>query len=93
MFTEHFSAAKCIFVDFRHQPKLTEDIQKAHHQQFEFRNGKIINCNFPNLVLGVKNSELHPGTEVILLEKKCGDINQHWIWKESSRCSFLLELW
>lgn len=85
IFTEHFSAALCLFVYFRHQPKLTEDLQKTHHQQFEFRNGKIINCSFRNLALGVENSDLRSGAEVVLLEKKCDSINQHWIWREDSR--------
>ncbi|XP_066492130.1 doublecortin domain-containing protein 1 [Tiliqua scincoides] len=87
---EQFFENAELYQKYRHQPRLTEELQKAHHQQFEFRNGKIINCSFPNLVLGVKNSDLHSGTEVILMEKKCGDINQHWIWKEDSRTFHLV---
>ncbi|KAF7245611.1 Doublecortin domain-containing protein 1 [Varanus komodoensis] len=82
--------AKWIFADFRHQPKLMEELQKAHNQQFEFRSGKIINCRFPNLVLGVENSDLHSGTEVVLLEKKNDDITQQWIWREASRTFHLV---
>uniref|UniRef100_A0A8D2IPH2 Doublecortin domain containing 1 n=1 Tax=Varanus komodoensis TaxID=61221 RepID=A0A8D2IPH2_VARKO len=62
----------------------------AHNQQFEFRSGKIINCRFPNLVLGVENSDLHSGTEVVLLEKKNDDITQQWIWREASRTFHLV---
>ncbi|XP_062974492.1 doublecortin domain-containing protein 1 [Elgaria multicarinata webbii] len=86
---EFFEDAE-LYKKYRHQPKLTGELQKAHHQQFEFRNGKIINCSFPNLVLGVENSDLHSGTEVFLLEKKCDDINQHWIWREDSRTFHLV---
>ncbi|XP_015281857.1 PREDICTED: doublecortin domain-containing protein 5 [Gekko japonicus] len=75
---------------YRHQHKLTKELQKAHHQQFEFRNGKIISCSFPNLVLSVKNSDLHSGTDVVLLEKKCEDITQYWIWREDSRTFHLM---
>ncbi|XP_029142063.1 doublecortin domain-containing protein 1 [Protobothrops mucrosquamatus] len=60
-------------------------LQRHCHQHFEFKNGKIINCSFQNLVLGVENTDLHSGTEVVLLEKKCDDVKQHWIWKEESR--------
>ncbi|KAJ7344525.1 hypothetical protein JRQ81_000475, partial [Phrynocephalus forsythii] len=69
----------------RHQPKLTEELQKKHCQQFELRNGKIISCHFPNLLLGVENSAIHPGTEVVLLEKKYDATNQCWIWRKNSR--------
>uniref|UniRef100_A0A8C6Y209 Doublecortin domain-containing protein n=1 Tax=Naja naja TaxID=35670 RepID=A0A8C6Y209_NAJNA len=65
-------------------PKLAEEFQKAHHQLFEFKNGKIINCSCPNLVLGVENTDLHSGTEVVLLEKKYDDVKQHWVWKEEN---------
>ncbi|XP_060118368.1 doublecortin domain-containing protein 1 [Heteronotia binoei] len=70
---------------YRHQHKLTKELQK-----FEFKSGKIISCSFPNLVLGMKNSDLHSGTEVVLLEKKCEDINQYWIWREDSRTFHLM---
>ncbi|XP_028585658.2 doublecortin domain-containing protein 1 isoform X1 [Podarcis muralis] len=79
-----------LYKKYRHQPKLTEDLQKTHHQQFEFRNGKIINCSFRNLALGVENSDLRSGAEVVLLEKKCDSINQHWIWREDSRTFHLV---
>ncbi|XP_072841944.2 doublecortin domain-containing protein 1 isoform X1 [Pogona vitticeps] len=77
---EHAELHKC-----SHQPKLTGELQKNYHQQFELRNGKIINSQFPNLLLGVENSDMHFGTEVVLMEKKCDAINQHWIWRENSR--------
>ncbi|XP_053139020.1 doublecortin domain-containing protein 1 isoform X3 [Hemicordylus capensis] len=86
---EFFENAE-LYQKYRHQPKLAEVLQKAHYQQFEFRNGKIINCSFPNLVLGVENSDLHSGTEVVLLEKKCDDINQHWIWRKDRRTFHLV---
>ncbi|XP_039211913.1 doublecortin domain-containing protein 1 isoform X3 [Crotalus tigris] len=83
--TEQFFEDAELYKKYRHQPKLAEEIQKDHHQHFEFKNGKIINCSFPNLVLGVENTDLHSGTEVVLLEKKCDDVMQHWVWKEESR--------
>ncbi|KAL7992218.1 hypothetical protein Chor_016474, partial [Crotalus horridus] len=82
---EQFFEDAELYKKYRHQPKLAEEFQKDHHQHFEFKNGKIINCSFPNLVLGVENTDLHSGTEVVLLEKKCDDVKQHWVWKEESR--------
>ncbi|XP_026520434.1 doublecortin domain-containing protein 1 [Notechis scutatus] len=82
---EQFFEDAELFKKYRHQPKLAKEFQKAHHQLFEFKNGKIINCSCPNLVLGVENTDLHSGTEVVLLEKKYDDVKQHWVWKEESR--------
>ncbi|KAG8125853.1 hypothetical protein E2320_021015 [Naja naja] len=82
---EQFFEDAELYKKYRYQPKLAEEFQKAHHQLFEFKNGKIINCSCPNLVLGVENTDLHSGTEVVLLEKKYDDVKQHWVWKEESR--------
>ncbi|XP_054825956.1 doublecortin domain-containing protein 1 [Eublepharis macularius] len=87
---EQFFESVELYQKYRHQPKQTKELQKSHHQHFEFRNGKIISCSFPNLVLGVENFDLHSGTEVVLLEKKCEDINQCWIWREDSRTFHLM---
>nr|XP_056707910.1 doublecortin domain-containing protein 1 [Euleptes europaea] len=87
---EKFFETAELYQKYRHQPKPTKELQKAHHQQFEFRNGKIISCSSPNLVLGVENSDLHSGTEVVLLENKCEDINQYWIWREDNRTFHLM---
>ncbi|KAM6465429.1 doublecortin domain-containing protein 1 isoform 1-T1 [Liasis olivaceus] len=87
---EQFFEDAELYKKYRHKPKLAEELQEAHHQQFEFRNGKIINCSFPNLVLGVENADLHSGTEVVLLEKKSDDIKQHWIWREENRSFHLV---
>ncbi|XP_042315501.1 doublecortin domain-containing protein 1 [Sceloporus undulatus] len=87
---EQFFEDAELYKKYRYRPKLTEEVEKAHHQLFEFRNGKIINCCFPNLLLGVENSDLHSGAEVVLLEKKGDNINQHWIWREDSRTFHLV---
>uniref|UniRef100_A0A8C4VHJ2 Doublecortin domain containing 1 n=1 Tax=Gopherus evgoodei TaxID=1825980 RepID=A0A8C4VHJ2_9SAUR len=72
------------------QPKLTAQLHKAHHQQFEFRDKQIINCAFPGLVLGVQDANLHAGTEVVLVEKKPDDTNQRWIWRDHDRTFHLM---
>ncbi|XP_060622229.2 doublecortin domain-containing protein 1-like [Anolis sagrei] len=69
----------------RYQRKLSEELGKIHNHQFVFRNGKIINFHFPSLLLGVENLYLRSGAEVVLMEKKYDNINQHWIWREDSR--------
>uniref|UniRef100_A0A8C3T3Y3 Doublecortin domain containing 1 n=1 Tax=Chelydra serpentina TaxID=8475 RepID=A0A8C3T3Y3_CHESE len=69
---------------------LNVELQKAHHQQFEFRDKQIINCAFPGLVLGVQDANLHSGTEVLLVEKKPDDTNQHWIWRDHDRTFHLM---
>ncbi|XP_077178070.1 doublecortin domain-containing protein 1 isoform X2 [Paroedura picta] len=74
-----------LYKKYSHQQKLSEELQESHHQHFAFKNGKIISHRFPNLVLGVKNSDLHSGSEVVFLEKKCEDSNQYWIWRDNSR--------
>uniref|UniRef100_A0A674HUE9 Doublecortin domain containing 1 n=1 Tax=Terrapene triunguis TaxID=2587831 RepID=A0A674HUE9_9SAUR len=72
------------------QPKLNAELQKAHHQQFEYRDKQIINCAFPGLVLGVQDANLHAGTEVVLVEKKPDDTNQRWIWRDHDRTFHLM---
>ncbi|XP_048340541.1 doublecortin domain-containing protein 1 [Sphaerodactylus townsendi] len=79
-----------LYQTYRDQPKLTKEFQKTLYQQFKFRNGKIISCSSPNLVLGVENSDLHSGTEVVLLEQKREDINQYWIWRDDNRTFHLM---
>ncbi|CAM4567885.1 unnamed protein product [Lepidochelys olivacea] len=79
-----------LFQKYRPQPKLNAELQKAHHKQFEFRDKQIINCAFPGLVLGVQDANLHAGTEVVLVEKKSDDTNQHWIWRDCDRTFHLM---
>ncbi|CAM5121103.1 unnamed protein product [Eretmochelys imbricata] len=79
-----------LFQKYRPQPKLNAELQKAHHKQFEFRDKQIINCAFPGLVLGVQDANLHAGTEVVLVEKKSDDTNQHWIWRDRDRTFHLM---
>ncbi|XP_038620481.1 doublecortin domain-containing protein 1 [Tachyglossus aculeatus] len=73
----------------RHQLKHAK-LQKVCQQQFEFRDGQIINCTATNLVLGVQSSDLHSGTQVVLVEKKSDDTRQQWIHKEDSRTFHLM---
>ncbi|XP_049746760.1 doublecortin domain-containing protein 1 isoform X4 [Elephas maximus indicus] len=72
-----------------HSPRQSK-LQKLCHQQFEYRDGQIINHAAPRLVLGVRDPNLRSGTEVILVEKKSGDSHQCWIHKESSRTFHLM---
>ncbi|XP_028916748.1 doublecortin domain-containing protein 1 [Ornithorhynchus anatinus] len=74
---------------YRHQLKHAK-LQKVCQQQFEFRDGQIINCTATNLVLGVQSSDLHSGTEVVLVEKNSDDTRQQWIHKEDSRTFHLM---
>ncbi|XP_067388214.1 doublecortin domain-containing protein 1 [Emydura macquarii macquarii] len=86
---EFFENAE-FFQKYRPQPKLSAKLQKAHHQQFEFRDKQIVNCAFPGLVLGVQDADLHAGTEVILVEKKPDNTNQRWIWRDYDRTFHLM---
>ncbi|XP_027693557.1 doublecortin domain-containing protein 1 [Vombatus ursinus] len=65
-------------------------LQKACHQQFEFRDGCIVNCSIPNLVLGVQRLNLHSGSGVVLARKKSYDKYQKWLHKEESRTFHLM---
>ncbi|XP_038187176.1 doublecortin domain-containing protein 1 isoform X2 [Arvicola amphibius] len=67
-----------------HFPKHSK-LQKLHHQEFEYRNGRIISFAAPQLVLGVQGCKPRSGTEVVLVEKKSDDGNQRWTHKEESR--------
>ncbi|XP_046323465.1 doublecortin domain-containing protein 1 isoform X2 [Marmota monax] len=67
-----------------HSPKQAK-LQKVSRQQFEYRDGQIISHAAPQLVLGLQSSDLHSGTEVVLVEKKSDDNHQRWIHKEDSR--------
>ncbi|EMP28101.1 Doublecortin domain-containing protein 5 [Chelonia mydas] len=87
---EEFCETAELFQKYRPQPKLNAELQKAHHKQFEFRDKQIINCAFPGLVLGVQDANLHAGTEVVLVEKKSDDTNQHWIWRDHDRTFHLM---
>ncbi|XP_007941506.2 doublecortin domain-containing protein 1 [Orycteropus afer afer] len=64
--------------------------QKLCHQQFEYRDGQIINHAASQLVLGVQGPNLRSGTEVVLVEKKSDDSHQRWIYKEGSRTFHLV---
>ncbi|KAM9659295.1 doublecortin domain-containing protein 1 [Trichechus inunguis] len=72
-----------------HSPRHSK-LQKLCHQQFEYRDGQIINHAAPQLVLGVRDPNLRSGTEVVLVEKKSDDSHQCWIHKESSRTFHLV---
>lgn len=72
-----------------HFPKHSK-LQKLHHQEFEYRNGRIISLAAPQLVLGVQGSKPRSGTEVVLVEKKSDDGNQRWTHKEESRTFHLV---
>ncbi|XP_075783900.1 doublecortin domain-containing protein 1 isoform X4 [Pelodiscus sinensis] len=79
-----------LFQKYRDQPKLSAEMQKALHQQFVFRDKQLINRAFPKLVLGVRDTNLHAGTEVVLVEKKPDNTNQLWIWREYDRTFHLM---
>ncbi|KAM6158282.1 LOW QUALITY PROTEIN: doublecortin domain-containing protein 1 [Rhynchocyon petersi] len=64
--------------------------QKLCHQQFEYRDGQIINHALPHLVLGVEGPTFHSGAEVVLVEQKSNDRCQYWIHEEGSRTFHLL---
>ncbi|XP_049636652.1 doublecortin domain-containing protein 1 [Suncus etruscus] len=64
--------------------------QKVCHQQFEYRDGQIVNHATPQLVVGVQGPHLRSGMEVILVEKKANDNYQYWIHKESTRTFHLV---
>ncbi|XP_074086520.1 doublecortin domain-containing protein 1 [Macrotis lagotis] len=65
-------------------------LQKACHQQFEFKDGHIFNTSIPNLVLGVQRFNLQSGSGVILVKKNSYDKHQKWIYKEESRTFHLM---
>ncbi|CAO2579637.1 Doublecortin domain-containing protein 1 [Lemmus lemmus] len=65
-------------------------LRKLHHQEFEYRNGRIISLAAPQLVLGVQSSKPRSGTQVVLVEKKSDDGNQRWTHKEESRTFHLV---
>ncbi|XP_044114945.1 doublecortin domain-containing protein 1 isoform X2 [Neovison vison] len=72
-----------------HSPKQSK-LQKLCRQQFEYRDGQIISCAAPQLVLGVRGPDLRSGTEVILVEKKADDSHQRWMHKKGSRTFHLV---
>uniref|UniRef100_A0A671EK97 Doublecortin domain containing 1 n=1 Tax=Rhinolophus ferrumequinum TaxID=59479 RepID=A0A671EK97_RHIFE len=74
---------------YSHSPKQSK-LQKLCHQQFEYRDGRIISHAAPQLVLGVPGPDLRSGTEVVLVEKKANDSHQRWTHKESSRTFHLV---
>ncbi|XP_043827848.1 doublecortin domain-containing protein 1-like [Dromiciops gliroides] len=65
-------------------------LQKACHQQFEFRDGHIFNSSIPNLVLGVQRLDLHSGSAVLLMRKNSYDKCQKWLHKEENRTFHLM---
>ncbi|XP_050003055.1 doublecortin domain-containing protein 1 isoform X2 [Alexandromys fortis] len=72
-----------------HFPKHSK-LQKLHHQEFEYRNRRIISFAAPQLVLGVQGCKPRSGTKVVLVEKKSDDGNQRWTHKEESRTFHLV---
>ncbi|XP_054998533.1 doublecortin domain-containing protein 1 [Sorex araneus] len=64
--------------------------QKICHQQFEYRDGQIVNHASPQLVVGVQGPNLRSGMEVVLVEKKADDNHQYWMHKEGSRTFHLV---
>ncbi|KAM5248426.1 LOW QUALITY PROTEIN: doublecortin domain-containing protein 1 [Ctenodactylus gundi] len=74
---------------YSHSPKRSK-LQKVCRQQFEYRDGQIICCAAPQLVLGVRGLSLRSGSEVVLVEKKSDDSHQHWAHKEDSRTFHLV---
>ncbi|XP_044922016.1 doublecortin domain-containing protein 1 isoform X1 [Mustela putorius furo] len=72
-----------------HSPKQSK-LQKLCRQQFEYRDGQIISCAAPQLVLGVRGPDLRSGTEVVLVEKKADDSHQRWMHKKGSRTFHLV---
>ncbi|XP_022362915.1 uncharacterized protein LOC111149926 [Enhydra lutris kenyoni] len=72
-----------------HSPKQSK-LQKLCRQQFEYRDGQIISCAAPQLVLGVRGPDLRSGTEVVLVEKKADDNHQRWMHKKGSRTFHLV---
>uniref|UniRef100_A0A8C3W333 Doublecortin domain containing 1 n=1 Tax=Catagonus wagneri TaxID=51154 RepID=A0A8C3W333_9CETA len=74
---------------YSHSPKQSK-LQKLRLQQFEYRDGQIISCAAPQLVLGVQSPNLHSGMEVVLVDKKVDDSHQHWLHKEDSRTFHLV---
>ncbi|EFB16905.1 hypothetical protein PANDA_013466, partial [Ailuropoda melanoleuca] len=74
---------------YSHSPKQNK-LQKLCHQQFEYRNGQIISCAAPQLVLGVRGPDVRSGMEVVLVEKKVDDCHQRWMHKEGSRTFHLV---
>ncbi|XP_014639212.1 PREDICTED: doublecortin domain-containing protein 5 [Ceratotherium simum simum] len=65
-------------------------LQRLCHQQFEYRDGRIISQAAPQLVVGVQGPDLHAGMEVVLVEKKADDSRQRWMHKEDSRTFHLV---
>ncbi|KAH0516695.1 Doublecortin domain-containing protein 5 [Microtus ochrogaster] len=59
-------------------------LQKLQHQEFEYRNRRIISFAAPQLVLGIQGCKPRSGTKVVLVEKKSDDGNQRWAHKEES---------
>nr|XP_021540441.1 LOW QUALITY PROTEIN: uncharacterized protein LOC110575745 [Neomonachus schauinslandi] len=74
---------------YSHSPKQSK-LQKLCHQQFEYRDGQIISCAAPQLVLGVRGPDLRSGMEVVLVEKKVDGSHQRWMHKEGSRTFHLV---
>ncbi|XP_045413671.1 doublecortin domain-containing protein 1-like [Lemur catta] len=65
-------------------------LQKLCLQQFEYRDGQIVSCAAPQLVLGVQGPSLRSGMEVVLVEKKSDGSHQRWIHKKDSRTFHLV---
>ncbi|XP_036390543.1 doublecortin domain-containing protein 1-like [Megalops cyprinoides] len=68
-----------------------EGASQADRQQFEYREGQIVNCRCPWLVLGVRATEgAQAGMALQLLQQNPDDTNQRWVLKEKEWTFHLL---
>ncbi|KAG7473691.1 hypothetical protein MATL_G00098520 [Megalops atlanticus] len=68
-----------------------EGTSRADRQQFEFREGQIVNCRCPWLVLGVRATEgAQAGMALQLLRQNPDDTNQRWVLREKEWTLHLL---
>ncbi|KAJ8248925.1 hypothetical protein GJAV_G00229250 [Gymnothorax javanicus] len=66
-------------------------VTQAHLQQFEFRDGQIMSCQYPGLALGVRSLEgARAGMTLQLLTRNPDDTNQHWVLREDDQTLHLL---
>ncbi|XP_007886061.2 doublecortin domain-containing protein 1 [Callorhinchus milii] len=78
-----------LYNKYRPQPKAIKH-QQIHRQQFEFRDGYMVNCSCPWLVVGVPDLEMQPNTEVVLVERKADEVHHRWILREEDRTFHLM---
>ncbi|XP_066556615.1 doublecortin domain-containing protein 1 isoform X2 [Amia ocellicauda] len=63
---------------------------QSSRQQFDFREGQIVNVSFPELALGVPGEGPQAGTHIQLVQKNPNDTRQRWILREEDRTFHLL---